>query len=44
VGYAFCPQDAVPEVRAAADFVTSSRAGEGAVREACERLLSRTNP
>ena len=41
-GYAFCPQDALPEIRAAADYVTCSRAGDGAVREACELLLSRS--
>lgn len=40
VGYAFCPQDAVPEIRAVADYVTRSRAGHGAVREACDWLLS----
>lgn len=42
VGYAFCPQDASPEIRAVADYVTSHRAGGGAVREACELLLART--
>jgi len=31
--------DAVKEVRGAADFITKSRGGRGAVREACEWLL-----
>jgi len=44
VGYAFCPQDALPQVRAVADCITGSRAGHGAVREACDLLLSRTVP
>lgn len=43
VGYAFCPQDALPEIRKAADYVTRNRAGEGAVREACEWLISKSN-
>jgi YrbI family 3-deoxy-D-manno-octulosonate 8-phosphate phosphatase len=43
VGYSFCPQDAAPEVRAAADYITSNRAGHGAVREVCDLLLSRTH-
>ena len=42
VGYAFCPQDAVPEIRAVADYVTGHCAGSGAVREVCDLLLSRT--
>jgi len=41
-GYAFCPQDASPEVRAVADYVTHHHAGSGAVREACDLLLART--
>jgi len=40
VGYAFCPQDAVPEIRAVADYVASRRAGSGAVREVCDLLLA----
>jgi len=40
--YAFCPHDAVPEIRAEADYVTSHRAGRGAVREVCDLLLART--
>ena len=39
-GYAFCPQDAVEEIRAVADYVASHRAGSGAVREVCELLLA----
>jgi len=42
VGYAFCPLDAAPQVRAVADYVTDSYAGSGAVREACDLLLTRT--
>ena len=33
------PADARPEVRAAADLVTSARGGHGAVRELCEAIL-----
>ena len=40
VGFAFCPQDAVPEIRAVANYVTSHRAGSGAVREVCDLLLA----
>jgi N-acylneuraminate cytidylyltransferase len=43
-GYAFCPQDASPEIRAVADYVTSRHAGSGAVREVCDLLLARTLP
>jgi N-acylneuraminate cytidylyltransferase len=39
-GYAFCPQDAASEIRAVADYVASSRAGSGAVREVCDLLLA----
>lgn len=39
VGCACCPADAVPEVRAAAQFVAQQRAGSGAVREVCDWLL-----
>lgn len=31
--------DAVPEIRAAADFSTKNRGGKGAVRELCEAIL-----
>ncbi len=40
VGFAICPNDAVPRVVAVADHVTHSNAGHGAVREACDYLLS----
>ena len=43
VGYAFCPQDAVPEIRAVADYVASKDAGKGAVREVCDLLLAHTS-
>ena len=39
VGYAFCPRDAVPEIKAVADYVASHSAGNGAVREVCDLLL-----
>jgi len=42
VGYAFCPQDAVPEIQAVADYITRNRAGDGAVREVCDLLLAQT--
>jgi len=38
-GLAVAVADASPEVKAAADLVTVSRGGFGAVRELCERLL-----
>lgn len=38
-GTAFAPDDAVGEVKAAADFVTAAAGGHGAVREAVERIL-----
>ncbi|MFV2089323.1 MAG: cytidylyltransferase domain-containing protein [Pseudomonadales bacterium] len=38
-GLALCPTDAVPEIRAAAHYVTSAAAGHGAVREICDLLL-----
>ncbi|MGA9575170.1 MAG: N-acylneuraminate cytidylyltransferase [Lysobacterales bacterium] len=41
-GYAFCPRDAVPEIKAAADYVTRQSAGNGAVREVCDLLMART--
>ncbi len=39
VGYPLAVADAVPEVRRAAQFVTSRSGGRGAVREAIEHLL-----
>ena len=38
VGYGCCPADALPEVKAAADYVTLARGGEGVVREVTERI------
>jgi len=40
-GFAIAPANAVEDVRAAADYVTAARGGEGAVREAVEMLLKR---
>ncbi|HUW84211.1 MAG TPA: HAD hydrolase family protein [Phycisphaerae bacterium] len=40
-GYAIAVADAVPEVRAAACYVTRRAGGRGAVREAVEHLLRR---
>ncbi len=39
VGLAVAVRDAHPRVRAAADWVTEARGGEGAVREVCDALL-----
>ena len=39
VGLAFAVADAAPEVRQAAHVVLRTNGGQGAVREACERLL-----
>jgi len=39
VGFAVAVADAVEEVRSAADYVTVSRGGQGAVREICELIL-----
>jgi len=39
VGTFIAPADAVPEVRAAAAFVTSASGGQGAVREVCDLIL-----
>ncbi|MCM2270720.1 MAG: HAD hydrolase family protein [Thermoanaerobaculia bacterium] len=38
-GLAAAPADAAAEVRAAVDYVTAARGGDGAVRELIERLL-----
>jgi 3-deoxy-D-manno-octulosonate 8-phosphate phosphatase (KDO 8-P phosphatase) len=37
--YSFAPHDAVPEVAARADYVTTKDGGHGAVREVCEKIL-----
>lgn len=39
VGFPVAVADAVPEVRAAAAYVTNARGGHGAVREAAEAIL-----
>jgi 3-deoxy-D-manno-octulosonate 8-phosphate phosphatase (KDO 8-P phosphatase) len=39
-GVFVAPADAVPDVRARADWVTDARGGHGAVRELCEALLA----
>ena len=41
VGFAVAPADAHPSVLRAADWVTKSTGGHGAVRELCDFLLSR---
>ncbi|MFO0873251.1 MAG: HAD hydrolase family protein [Phycisphaerales bacterium] len=38
-GYPMAVADAVPEVKAIAEFTTAARGGDGAVREAIEHLL-----
>ena len=37
-GFTGCPADAVPEIRAAVDFVCSRNGGRGAVREFVDRI------
>jgi 3-deoxy-D-manno-octulosonate 8-phosphate phosphatase (KDO 8-P phosphatase) len=39
VGLSACPADALPEVRRAVHFVSSSPGGRGAVRELCDLIL-----
>lgn len=41
VGLSFAPDDAVPEIRQIADYVTSKKGGEGALREAVDFILAR---
>ncbi|MBW1838361.1 MAG: HAD family hydrolase [Deltaproteobacteria bacterium] len=43
VGFSAAVGDAIPEVRAVADYVASKKGGEGAVREICELLLKVQN-
>ncbi|NVJ69943.1 MAG: HAD-IIIA family hydrolase [Alphaproteobacteria bacterium] len=38
--YAIAPPNAVPEVRAIADYITERAGGFGAVREACEHIAA----
>ena len=39
-GFAIAVANAAPEVKAAADAVTTAAGGAGAVREVCDRLLA----
>lgn len=38
VGYGCCPADAMPQVKAVADYVTAAKGGEGVIREIADRL------
>jgi N-acylneuraminate cytidylyltransferase len=38
VGFAACPHDAVPEIRAVCDYCATARGGEGAVREIADLI------
>lgn len=40
VGHTAAPADAVPEVRSAAQYVTTTPGGHGAVREVCDLILA----
>jgi 3-deoxy-D-manno-octulosonate 8-phosphate phosphatase (KDO 8-P phosphatase) len=40
VGFSIAVKDAVPKIRALADCITKATGGNGAVREACELLMS----
>ncbi|MBT5101695.1 MAG: HAD hydrolase family protein, partial [Planctomycetes bacterium] len=37
-GFSFAPHDAIPELRDAADWVTATNGGHGAIRECCDFL------
>ncbi len=39
VGVATCPQDAVPEVKAVADYISDRKGGQGCVRDVVEQVL-----
>ncbi len=39
VGFSACPADAVPKIRSASLYITTSVGGHGAVREVCERIV-----
>ncbi len=39
VGVAFCPADAIDEVKEISDFISSKQGGKGAVREICNLIL-----
>ncbi|MBP5469913.1 MAG: N-acylneuraminate cytidylyltransferase [Candidatus Riflebacteria bacterium] len=40
VGYSCCPADAMPEVKAIANYVAKSKGGEGVIREIVEHILN----
>lgn len=40
VGLGCCPDDAIPEVKNAADFVTKAKGGEGVIREIIDKILA----
>ncbi len=37
-GFAICPNDAVPDIKRVCHYITSAKAGAGAVREACDLI------
>ena len=39
VGLAACPADAVDEVKAVANFISTQNGGHGAVRELCDKII-----
>lgn len=39
VGYGCCPFDAVPEVKAVADYITTAKGGEGVIREVIQHII-----
>lgn len=39
VGLSCCPQDAVPDVKAVADYISHKKGGKGCVREIIEQVL-----
>ncbi|MBQ9761948.1 MAG: N-acylneuraminate cytidylyltransferase [Oscillospiraceae bacterium] len=41
VGYGCAPADAMPQVKAAAKYVTTAKGGEGVIREVVEKILSK---
>jgi len=41
IGLRFAPNDAIPEIRQIADYLTSKKGGEGALREAVDFILAR---
>jgi len=40
VGYGCCPANAMPEVIAAADYVTNAKGGEGVIRQVANKLMN----